>query len=155
MSNMTVADDIAEIEASAADKRTSAFQKAGTVSPGDVIRQGDLYLVCLGDKMPKFRDKPEVLKDQQLAPGTSQGSRHVAVGAVHYKVNTDALADLMNKATGGKTEFPGGLCGGMIKAGKECVIEHPEHGHIGLPEGDYWGIGYQRQYAEELRRVQD
>jgi hypothetical protein len=49
-----------------------------TMSPGDSVRQGDLYLTCLDEALP--RTTGPWPGGRQLAPGASRGSRHVAAG---------------------------------------------------------------------------
>lgn len=109
-----------------------------TMSPGDAWAQGDLLLVCL-DRVPdgavKLREP-----SAQLAPGTTQGSRHCLAaldGITMYRLRDTTPLD------GPVIEAPGG-----------CRVNHPEHGDVTLPPGVY-GVVYQRAYAEELRRVLD
>jgi hypothetical protein len=46
------------------------------------------------------------------------------------------------------------LDGPILKSANPIEVDHPEHGNVKLPAGVY-GIVYQRQYADELRRVAD
>lgn len=108
-----------------------------TCSPGDSWAQGDLLIVAL-DAVPKNCKPTKV--ERQLAPGTSQGSRHFLASLEGVEMFT------LDDATP--------LDGPIVKTAKPCEIEHPEHGNIVLPAGVY-GVIYQRQYAEELRRVVD
>ena len=115
---------------------TQRFPEAA--SPGDVFRQGDVYIQLL-DAMPKDSvkdDKPI----QQLAPGTTQGSRHIL--------------DSLSGVTMFKMKNPSPLQGPVLKTTKERTITHPQHGDCVIGPGIY-NITYQRAYAEELRRQQD
>jgi len=108
------------------------------IPAGQIIaQQGDIYLAVL-DRIPQ-----DVWRDTnasgQLAPGTTQGSRHCVdphrVWLWHLRI-------------------PTALQGPIIEAQDTCTITHPEHGHITLPPGIYQ-ITYQRAYAAELRRITD
>ena len=108
----------------------------GLGKPVDAIRQGDIYITRL-DELPGGL-KPA--KTNQLAPGNTQGSRHVVradAGVVVYERQGDALT------------------GPVISAPEGCHIEHPEHGDIAIKCGGVYGVTYQRAHAEELRRVAD
>jgi hypothetical protein len=107
-------------------------------SPGDTWRQGDVYLELLSS-VPSgavIAKKP----NPQLAPGTTQGSRHVLDSlrgvTVFLLPNADALT------------------GPVLEVLEERTVTHPEHGHVVLPPGVY-GVTYQRAFAEELRRQAD
>lgn len=102
----------------------------------DSIRQGDIYITRL-DELPQGLTPATT---NQLAPGTTQGSRHVVRhqdGVTVYSRGGDALT------------------GPVIDAPQGCYIEHPEHGHIDIRCGGVYSVTYQRAYAEELRRVAD
>jgi hypothetical protein len=109
-----------------------------TMSVGDMWPQGDVGIVSLG-KIPAgatVEPKPQL----QLAPGTTQGSRHCLAsldGVTLYRLKDATPLD-----------------GPVIDAPQGCRVNHPEHGDVILPAGVY-GIVYQRAFAEELRRVQD
>lgn len=111
----------------------------GAMSAGDMHRQGDVYITRL-DALPADAVKAE--KQAQLAPGTTQGSRHV-INAAHMR-HCEFFA----------LRQPTPLQGPIIRAKKPVEIQHPEHGHVTVPPGVY-GITYQRQLADELRRVAD
>ena len=117
---------------------TQQFPEAA--SPGDSWRQGDIYITLL-DKVPDpslAESKPK----KQLAPGTTQGSRH--------------CLDSLEGVTIYSPTRPGMLEGPVILLREERAIEHPEHGDIVLPPGIY-GISYQRSLdsEERERRVLD
>jgi hypothetical protein len=129
----------------------------GAASPGDVVRQGDVYLVCL-DKPPAGKE----IKDRQLAPGTTQGSRHVAEGdcvvidiadkaAMIREVNR-LVPSTKGVLVSGRDEV---LIGPAIECRKGVTITHPEHGDRSLEDGSIWLGLFQREHAEETRRVRD
>ena len=112
------------------------FPEAATV--GDSVRQGDVYITLL-ESVPrgaKAIQKPLL----QLAPGTTQGSRHCLDsldGVTLYEIAEATVLD-----------------GPVLEATEEKTVTHPEHGDWILPPGCY-SITYQRAYADELRRVAD
>lgn len=114
-------------------------QTAGAMSPGDAVAQGDLLIVAL-ESVPRgavATKAPAV----QLAPGTTQGSRHCLESLADVTLYTVPDANVLD--------------GPIIDARKSgCRINHPEHGDWILPAGVY-AIVYQRAFADELRRVQD
>lgn len=140
---MTIAQQIASVRRSAEKMQAAGMEVIGTASIGDVVRQGDLYLVCIAD-CPAGTPAP-----RQLAPGTTQGSRHVAQG------NCDVL-EIHDKAGVAKQlNVPQELLGPAVRVRDEATITHPEHGDKALPRETIWVCVYQRAYADEVRRVQD
>lgn len=121
-----------------AKRDTQTFPVAA--SPGQGVRQGDVYIVLL-DNVPAGFVR-QTTWDRQLAPGTTQGSRHVldSQDGVEYYARPNA------------TEFTGPVL--VITDIRE--ITHPEHGHWILPPGIY-GISYQRtqDVLDQQRRVAD
>ena len=107
-------------------------------SVGDAVRQGDLYIT----RMAAIPSGCVLVPDHpaQLAEGASQGSRHVLDALegveVFRRVDEDALQ------------------GPLLRISVERTVTHPEHGDWVLPAGCY-EITYQRQFADELRRVTD
>ena len=105
---------------------------------GEAVRQGDIYII-LREKPPA---ETKLMKTPltQLAPGTTQGSRH--------------CLDSLNGVTMYERDEPDALQGPFIQTTMERTITHPEHGDWKLGPGCY-EIGYQRMFADELRRVAD
>ena len=105
---------------------------------GDEVRQGDIYIT----RIPGVPHGAELVESptRQLAPGTTQGSRHCLRSLDGVKVY--------------RMRNAGPLDGPIIDAPGGCTIDHPEHGNRTLPGGTY-AVTYQRAFAEELRRVQD
>jgi len=109
-----------------------------TCSPGDTWAQGDIGIVCL--KEPPVDAVAEMKPRAQLAPGTTQGSRHCI-----QKLSSVRVYRLAS---------PTPLDGPIIEALEGFTVTHPEHGWITLPPGVY-AIIYQRQFADEIKRVLD
>ena len=109
-------------------------------SDGDSIRQGDCYFMLL-DCVPKGAKKLKQVP-RQLAPGTTQGSRHTL----------DSVDGVTAYEISGSTEFDGPI----LRLACERTIEHPEHGNWVLPAGVY-AVGYQRTQdaLDRARRVED
>lgn len=131
---------IETIRETAQTHATDACRQVGSLGKLDYVRQGDVYFWSL-DKVPsgcRAMEKP----DWQLAPGTTQGSRHIVAPADRANVTVLLLP------------HPNPLQGPVLDAPHGVTIEHPEHGHVRLGSGVYL-VTYQRAYAEELRRVQD
>ncbi len=136
---MKTAQEILSAIESAATKHSPDVRRVATMDVDEVARQGDVYLTRI-DKMPKGR----AVKDRQLAPGTSKGSRHV--------IGTEVDCAIVMPAKRGPLDGP------CIDAKSRLVIEHPEHGWLDLPPGQYrttYQRDFARERAEEVRRVQD
>jgi len=111
-----------------------------TPKVGVPVAQGDVNLWLLPE-LPKGVEK--TFANPQLAPGTTQGSRH-CIAAEH--VNHVQFYKLPN---------PNVLQGNVMFFEKETRIEHPEHGDHVWPAGSTVIVTFQRRYAEELKRSQD
>jgi hypothetical protein len=130
------------VQKTADAKKRAAPIRVGVLAPGDEVRQGDVYFVAL-NRVPANAAviaKPE----PQLAPGTTQGSRHI--------VTAESMANcrfhVQNRATV--------LDGPVIEVLRAPVeVSHPEHGHVVFDQPGVYAVAYQRQFAEELKRVQD
>lgn len=118
------------------------------IEVGSSIRQGDLYLTAIDVRLV---GKPA--GSRQLAPGTTQGSRHVVEGTCHVlSVDEDQAIAVLNRlipASRGQRQFVGPL----IVADGPVTIAHPEHGWRILPPGNYL-VTYQRSYFAEMVRRQ-
>jgi hypothetical protein len=115
---------------------TQRFPIAASV--GDTARQGDLYIELLA-AVPKGANVI-VNPSPQLAPGTTQGSRHILDSLEGVSMYT--------------LDMPSVLDGPILALAIERTVTHPEHGDVVLPAGVY-GVTYQKQHADELRRVAD
>jgi hypothetical protein len=121
------------------------------LDPGDNVRQGDIYVTRLGDRLPA---KAGAYEGRQLAPGPTQGSRHVIVGpCTLYRPDESEAAEILGtlvpQARGQRL-----FIGPVIEATDAVTLEHPEHPHRTLPPGNYL-VTYQRSYQDEMRRAQD
>lgn len=139
MTTLSAAHALAAVKDSAEKIKNDAPQRfPEAASPGDTWRQGDVYIERL-ESVPA-QCQPVKQPDAQLAPGTSQGSRHTL----------DSLAGV----TLYQRPRPTVLDGPILEVAVERTITHPEHGDVVLPPGVY-AIAYQRAYAAELRRQAD
>ncbi len=111
-----------------------------TMAAGDYHRQGDIYVSMINQ--PDRAVLKEIGVRLQLAPGTTQGSRHC--------ISNATLRGVRMYEKEGATA----LDGPVLECFSPLTIDHPEHGSLTVPPG-WFQITYQRQYAEELRRVQD
>lgn len=106
---------------------------------GKSIRQGDIYLTRI-DGVPSANTKEE--QSGQLAPGSTQGSRH-----------TVQLSKTLQVFSNPSNNSP--LRGPVVSSSKDFTLSHPEHADFKLPAGDYQ-VTYQQDWAEEeLRAVRD
>lgn len=117
--------------------RNDDAHRIEVMEPGDAWAQGDILIVRI-EKLPTGVVKAKA--ESQLAPGTTQGSRH-------------CIADLSG-VTVYRLADPTPLDGPVIEAETEFTVEHPEHGNVTCPAGTY-AIRYQRAFAEELKRQLD
>ena len=143
MSETNVQATLDRVHAEAKARAKPETVSYGTLAPGNYHRQGDVYFVRLS-RLPQGACGTQAPAGLQIAPGDGQGSRHC------LKPEHAPHVEWYRRAE------PTPLDGPVLKVakGKTAEFTHPEHGHVVLPAGTY-GIHYQRQYAEELRRVQD
>ena len=109
---------------------------------GDTFAQGDVYFTLL-DALPKGCVPAQLDGDLQLAPGTTQGSRH--------RLESSEGVAVM------RLPDPGILDGPILILTEERTVTHPEHGHVVLPGKRIYAVSYQRSLDAEERehRVQD
>jgi hypothetical protein len=112
-----------------------AHAVVGAMSQGDAYAQGDVLIVYVADELPS-NWKEDIRQLKQLAPGTSQGSRHIAEGPVTIYEN--------------RTRDE--LIGPRLFATGEWTLTHPEHGDRTFGPGAY-EVRYQRRISEEGRRL--
>lgn len=112
-----------------------------SIAVGEFARQGDLYLCRIDSAGKDWRPTD----NRQLAPGVSNGSRHVV----------DGDADILTSPEANPVErLPNlnrvRLLGPQIMAKERITITHPEHAHISLPPGVYqttYQLDFDRQQA--------
>jgi len=112
-------------------------REVGSLRPGDYTAQGDVMFWFLDSLPDGCNPVPAV---NQLAPGTTKGSRHCIADLTHCELFTRDNANVLQ--------------GPIIRASEPFTVEHPEHGNQVLPAG-VWAVTYQRAHAKELRRVAD
>ena len=140
-----------EVQTTAEKIHNDETAEVGTVSLGDVVRQGDLYLVAI-ERPP---DKRKLIINRQLAPGTTQGSRHVLLGGCPiFDGDKQQIMDLINIAVGHDVGLATELIGPVFETAMPVEVDHPEHGNRILPAGVY-AVVYQRAFADEVRRQLD
>lgn len=146
----TEVDPITEVAASAQSMDAAKTETIATCSVGDVVRQGDVYLVCL-DCLPD--GKPTLMR--QLAPGSTRGSRHILTGRCRIvNANGFQVAELVSRLIKGADVSPT-LVGPAFECLGAVTVTHPEHGHKVLPKGSAWVTLYQRAFSAVVRRVLD
>lgn len=147
----SVSKQVESIQRSAESMNAAKIETIVAASAGDVVRQGDLYLICISNPAAGKRSER-----RQLAPGDTQGSRHMAEGECRVIETADkaAVAAAINRLVKG-ANVPEQLVGPIVECEGPTTIAHPEHGDKILPAGSTWAVVYQRQFAEEVRRVQD
>lgn len=134
----SIVDKVQEQARKIAKRETQRFPHAA--SPGDAVRQGDVYITLL-ERVPTGYARQRKW-DRQLAPGATQGSRHVI----------DSKTGVACYVHPAATDFDGPV----LHLKQEREITHPEHGNWILPPGVY-GISYQRTQdaLDQQRRVAD
>ena len=131
---------VGKVEAAAKSPNTET-RRVEKIEVGQAIRQGDIYLTRINDGHPVGKRR----KDHQLAPGTSQGSRHIVEGAGVKVFEPGPLRSSL--------VAPDALLGPIIVAEQAFAVTHPEHAHFDLPPGTYQ-CTFQKD-ARTLERVQD
>lgn len=108
---------------------------------GDVIAQGDLYLMII-DAVPQgYRrvTKPKAI-DKQLVPGNTVGARHCLDSLVGVEIHRPENWDGND------------LRGPCLVLTKERTILHPTHGDVTIPAGFTVLCGYQPEFDAEQRK---
>ena len=172
----------ASIRASVESIKNDDHATIETMSPGDVVRQGDIYIVNVGDHVTSTRAP---YPGYQLADGETQGSRHVVTSLVEIsEVKMAADSSLKPKLVRCNIETRSWVAlptllvtdtiraayvlaklipaaakheqffGPTIHATHPFTVTHPEHGDRTLPAGNYL-VTYQRTWANQIRRTQD
>lgn len=117
---------------------------------GDVCRQGDLYLVRLGE-LPIGR---KARKNRQLAEGDTQGSRHVLEGDAEL-FDLDQVNDLereVRRACGDSVALRDYQIGPVFLVGEAgATVTHPEHGDRTLSEPGCYATIFQRSLTSDDR----
>lgn len=148
---MLIQKQFEEIKNSASHKEKAKTERIGSPSLGDVVRQGDIYLVCI-EQAPSGMTS----KTNQLAPGNTLGSRHIVVGncRVISGFNRGRVLDQIYAYVKGSSVHIN-LVGPVVVCLGDTTLEHPEHGHKVLPGDTVWAVVYQRAFGEDVRRIED
>lgn len=105
---------------------------------GDMWAQGDVGIMRI-ELIPK--GVTEIKNPSaQLAPGSTQGSRHIIADMAGVRMFSIADATALD--------------GPIVDCKSAMTITHPEHGDVTVPAGTY-AIVYQRAFADELKRQKD
>jgi hypothetical protein len=120
-----------------------AHESIPAMSPGDVVRQGDIYITCL-DAEP-WGGVPAGTR--QLAPGTTRGARHVAEGDCDVLLVFEFEGLIALHRVVPKANFHQ-MIGPVIRARGPVTITHPEHGDRTLPGSACYLVTYQRVAAD-------
>jgi hypothetical protein len=138
-----------EVIQTAEEIRCDAHEKIDVMSPGDVIRQGDIYVTCLESEPPGGRP----VESRRLAQGTTQGASHYVVGDCDVlQVPPDEAAKALRHVVPGANQQQ--FVGPVIRAHGPVMIAHPEHGNRTLPGNTCYLVTYQRVWQEERVRLQ-
>jgi hypothetical protein len=134
MTTATVVETLETVTKAAIPRQAKRVIK--TIKPGQMIRQGDIYLINItGQKGIKVFGTTEVKTENftsevksnkayhQLVPGSTMGSRH--------QIKSDEISLFVNPTN------ESSLVGPMIRAKGDFDLVHPEHAHFTLPAGDY------------------
>lgn len=140
------AENLAYIDEAAAECAEATRTKKPTyhieethLDVGQFVAQGDVALVKL-DKIPEGATRIEH-PSAQIAPGTTQGSRHIW--------------DSMDGVEVYELKGQDALHGNVYVLRKERTLTHPEHGEHTYHAGFIGQCIYQRAAKEELSRIQD
>ena len=117
-----------------------ATRVVNSIAIGEHVRQGDCYLIRIDQPSADWRPTTNL----QLAPGVSNGSRHVAEGDV--QILTSPESNPVARMPDGRSR----LLGPQIVARDRFTVTHPEHAHVSLPAGTYqttYQLDYDRQQA--------
>lgn len=107
------------------------------IEVGQFVRQGDVYVIRI-ESVPPDLNRTSA---RQLAPGSTQGSRHTVSDAVTvFERNMDRI----------NSEFGLAFAGPIIESADRFTVMHPEHADISLPGGCY-EIRYQSDFASQQR----
>lgn len=145
-------------ESATKTQEVAQVREVGLMSVGDSLRQGDLYVVFIGDGTnvdEKVFKRLEHVR-LQLADGDTQGSRHILSspeGVVSYDIEQPREVINLLKRAGIQVQEPV-YFGPAFTLDRKTTLTHPEHGDRVLGPGMYVSI-FQRVYRNEIQRVID
>lgn len=122
----------------------SDMRTVDSIEVGQFVRQGDIYVRRIADG--ELRKGWTATSSRQLAPGTTQGSRHTVDESVEVLLNQNPVERRWTRL---------GLAfeGPVLKSNDRFTVSHPEHADISLPGGCY-EVLYQSDFASQ-RRAKD
>lgn len=133
METMTAVQAHALVEREGKSKAKAEIRDVrATLVPGKAVRQGDVYLVRLADAMVETARRCTPMKTKQLVDGTTQGSRHVVVGASLFEADPALKLPACVRRDA--------LLGPVIVATSDFTVTHPEHAHVLCAAGAYQTI---------------
>lgn len=137
MSELTV-EQVHQRITDAAKTPVTEIRRITTIAIGEALRQGDIYIIRIDKKPEHYTTETP---NRQLAPGDSQGSRHIITEGPKVFETTERWNT--NR-----------LMGPVIVASDTFTLTHPEHAHFEIPAGTYQ-VRFQGEWAKEMRRTQD
>lgn len=140
MTTMTAQDVMARIEAEASKNAPEVRDMRDRMElPGDVARQGDVYVWRLPDGAVAGTERGT----RQVAVGATVGSRHIAEGPVTLTDPADVQERIKAlRAIGATDAMTDVMVGPVVHATGEWCLTHPEHAHIRFPAGTF-NVTYQ------------
>lgn len=140
----TIVEAVKSIETAKADAEVRVLRR---IEIGHGVQQGDVYLWRVEKKHAKGKIIGE--GDVQVALGTGNGARHMAVGKL--KVYQGKLLPAWVRPMEGVE--PSIITGPVIVAEESWNLAHPEHAAHVLPAGT-WQVTYQFD-PRTMQRVMD
>lgn len=132
---------VKKIERKSQELNTQEIRVIKEMAIGKCVRQGDLYI----HRVPEIHPVGEFAKRNQLADGTSLGSRHILEG--DYEVyEGKSLPKCVN------SRYPLGYAFRVHEGG--AVITHPEHAHVKIECKGLFQVTQQMD-MRTLQRVSD
>lgn len=109
------------------------------IAVGQFVRQGDLYIRRIKAPTTGWKET----QNRQLAPGSTQGSRHTVSESVRVLVSPTPM---QRRSTERGLAFEGP----QLVSKDRFTVSHPEHADISLPGGCY-EVLYQSDFQSQQR----
>lgn len=150
MNNMTTEQAISIVNDQAQSLLLPETRFVESLNLEQYVRQGDIYLI----KINELPDGCKPIANRQLAPGTTQGSRHIAGDqSTVYSHPRQGEIEVVRKDIDGATVVGARCIGPVIVQESFDSVEHPQHAHMSMPPGIYQVFG--QVDPNTLKRVQD
>lgn len=111
-----------------------------TIDFGQFARQGDIYIRRIAEPSDGWVET----ENRQLAPGSTQGSRHTVSDSVRVLVAPTTAMKRRQTDRGLAFEGP------QLVSEDRFTVSHPEHADISLPGGCY-EVLYQSDFQSQQR----